>query len=110
VFATTAWEDPCPIVVFENMLLGKPVACFANSGGAAEQVGDTGIVVEGFSPQKMAMGIADLLNDPDRRGRMGAAARRRVQENFTVNVQAPKILQQIREVVSDNAERGSARR
>ncbi len=95
VFAQTAWEDPCPIVVLENMMLGVPVACFAGSGGAPEEVGETGIVVDGFCPQAMAREIAGLLGDEPRRRRMGEAARQRVIERFTDRVQVPKLLREI---------------
>ena len=32
VFAMTSWEDPCPLVVLENMGLGTPVVCFEGAG------------------------------------------------------------------------------
>jgi glycosyltransferase involved in cell wall biosynthesis len=95
VFAQTAWEDPCPIVVLENMMLRVPVACFAGSGGAPEEVGETGIVVDGFCPQAMAREIAALLGDEPRRRSMGEAARQRVIERFTDRVQVPKLLREI---------------
>jgi glycosyltransferase involved in cell wall biosynthesis len=92
VFAMTSWEDPCPIVVLENMALGTPVACYAGSGGAPEVVGDTGFVASGFSPQAMACGIAELACDTDRLHARGKAARERVRAYFTASVQAPRIL------------------
>jgi glycosyltransferase involved in cell wall biosynthesis len=92
VFAMTSLEDPCPLVVLENMTLGTPVLCFAESGGAPEEVGDTGIVIRRFSPTEMARSIARLIENPEERLALGRAAQQRVREQFTVSVQAPKIL------------------
>jgi glycosyltransferase involved in cell wall biosynthesis len=95
VFAMTSWEDSCPLVVLENMLLQKPVVCFAGGGGALEEVGDAGIVIEEFNPSAMAQAIADLAASPEERAALGRAARQRALEQFTVSVQAPKILSEI---------------
>lgn len=95
VFAMTSYEDPCPLVVLENMMLEKPVLCFAGSGGAPEEVGPTGIVVEDFSPILMAEALADLAAHPERVKALGSAARARVQEQFTASRQVPKILREL---------------
>lgn len=95
VFAMTSWEDPCPAVVLENMLLQTPVACFAGSGGASEEVGDTGVVIDSFSPRKMAGEIAKLIDDPERVRQMGAEARKRVLERFSSGNQTELIRQEI---------------
>lgn len=98
VFAMTSWEDPCPLVVLETMMLQKPVVCFAGGGGAAEEVGETGLVIDEFSPSKMAAAIAELAQSPERRAALGKAARERVLRHFTDTVQVPKILREIRAV------------
>ena len=95
VFAMTSWEDPCPIVVLESMMMEKPVLCFAGSGGAPEEVGPTGIVVEDFSPVRMADEIEKLAHDPARRRELGAAARQRIGERFTDTILTPYILQEV---------------
>ena len=96
VFAMTSWEDPCPLVVLENMALGKPVVCFQRGGGAAEEVGNGGIVVPEFRPEMMAQAIAELAKDDSRREALGKIARSRVKEKFMVSVQAPKLLAEMR--------------
>ena len=95
VFAMTSWEDPCPLVVMENMLLRTPVVCFAGGGGAPEQVGETGIVVPDFSPDAMADALAYLAENPEKRRALGEAARARVLAHFTTEVQVPKIAAEI---------------
>ncbi len=99
VFALTSWEDPCPLVMLENMLLQKPVIYFAGSGGASEAVDETGISIPEFSPRRMAEAVAELAKAPERRGRMGMAARERVIQHFSSTAQVPKIRQLIRGLV-----------
>jgi glycosyltransferase involved in cell wall biosynthesis len=95
VFAMTSWEDPCPLVVLENMALGKPVVCFAGSGGAAEEVGNAGVVVPEFSPEMMAAAVAELAHDSSRRKALGLEALSRVNRTFVASVQAPKLLNEL---------------
>ena len=95
IFAMTSWEDPCPLVVMENMLMGTPVAAFRNSGGAAEEIGATGIVVDDFSPESMADQIATLVLNNDLRVNLGEKARARATEMFSCAIQAQKILEEL---------------
>ena len=96
VFAMTSWEDPCPLVVLQNMALGKAVLCFAGGGGAAEEVGDSGVIVPGFNPEMMAAAVAELAGDSSRREALGSAARTRVERMFVASVQAPKLLEEMK--------------
>jgi glycosyltransferase involved in cell wall biosynthesis len=98
VFAMTSWEDPCPLVVLEAMLLEKPVVCFKNGMGASEEVGDTGIVINSGLPSDMAVAVEALLKDPSRRKEMGVAASKRVIGNFTVNKSARELAGLLREM------------
>lgn len=77
-FAMTSWEESASLVVLESMALEVPVVCFAGSGGPPEQVGDTGVVVEKFSPWDMADSIEALLTAPERRAQIGSRERDRV--------------------------------
>ena len=99
VFAMTSWEDPCPLVVLENMALGNVVVCFSGGGGAPEVVGDAGIIVPEFNPEWMAEAIVGLAGDPVRSSRLGGTARDRVAQRFVSSVQSPKILAEIRRTV-----------
>jgi glycosyltransferase involved in cell wall biosynthesis len=95
VFAMTSWEDPCPLVVLENMALGKPIVCFAAGGGAAEEVGNGGVIVPEFSPEMMAAAVAELAQDSTRRKALGREARSRVNRMFVASVQAPRLLKEL---------------
>ena len=99
VFALTSWEDPCPIVVLENMMLGKPVVCFSASGGAGEQLGGTGVLVDEFCPRTMARCMAELVADPVRMRSLGLAASAHVRAHFTDAIQVPKLLNIMRSTV-----------
>jgi glycosyltransferase involved in cell wall biosynthesis len=69
----------------EAMACGTAVV--ATSGGALPEVvgadGDTAVVVAPGDPSALAIGIDDLLQDPDRRARIASAGRKRVLERFT---------------------------
>ena len=98
VFAMTSWEDPCPLVVLENMALGKPVVCFQGGGGAPEEVGSAGLVIPEFRPEMMAAAIAELAVDGARREHFGRMARSRVKDMFVASVQVPKLLDEMMQV------------
>jgi phosphatidylinositol alpha-1,6-mannosyltransferase len=81
------------IVFLEAAACGVPQVAGA-SGGAAEAVEDgaTGIVVrEPRDPDAVAAALASLLDDPDRRARMGAAARQRAVEQFSWDLLARRL-------------------
>ena len=106
VFAMTSLEDPCPLVVLENMMLEKPVVCFADSGGAPEEVGSSGIVIEDFNPKAMAVSIAELASEPERRKVLGKMARERVTAHFTTRTQVPKILKELQTLALKKIDNG----
>jgi glycosyltransferase involved in cell wall biosynthesis len=96
LFVLTSREDPYPLVCLEAAALGKPIVCFADGGGMPEFVEeDCGIVVPYLDITAMADCIVSLLNSPDRRTTMGAAARRKVTQRHDVSVAAPRILELI---------------
>jgi glycosyltransferase involved in cell wall biosynthesis len=110
VFAHTAWEDACPLVVLENMLLGTPVVTFAGSGGSAEEIGDAGIAVEGFDVSAMAKAIVKLWHEPAVYNEMVRAGRERVLEHYSARTTIPLLLGVIDKVLAgqDRANKGPA--
>jgi phosphatidylinositol alpha-1,6-mannosyltransferase len=80
------------IVFLEASASGVPVVA-GRSGGAPETVrdGETGVVVDGWDVGAISASISDLLGDPDRAERMGAAGRRWVVENWQWHTQAERL-------------------
>jgi len=70
--------------LLEFMAMGAPVVA-TRVGGNPEIVEheSTGLLVPPRDPGALAAGMLELLEDPDRAARMGAAGRRRVEEKFT---------------------------
>jgi phosphatidylinositol alpha-1,6-mannosyltransferase len=80
------------IVFLEASASGVPVVA-GRSGGAPETVLDreSGVVVDGWDVGAIAASVSDLLADPDRAKRMGAAGRRWVVDNWQWHTQAERL-------------------
>jgi phosphatidyl-myo-inositol dimannoside synthase len=80
------------IVYLEASACGVPVVA-GRSGGAPETVrdGETGRVVDGWDVGAISASVGDLLADPDRAARMGAAGRRWVIDNWQWRTQAERL-------------------
>ncbi|MEU8571674.1 DUF3492 domain-containing protein [Streptomyces pathocidini] len=72
-----------PRSLVEAMLCGRPTVS-TDVGAVCEVIGGTGLVVPPRNPRALADACVALLGDPDRRARLGAAARARALELFTV--------------------------
>jgi polysaccharide biosynthesis protein PelF len=84
IVALSSVSEGFPYSLIEAMTCGR--ACVATDvGGVTEAVGDTGLVVPPRSPALMAEACLALLRDDEVRHRLGAAARSRALENFTVD-------------------------
>jgi glycosyltransferase involved in cell wall biosynthesis len=75
--------EPFGIVLLEAMAAGVPVVAVAD-GGPLDIVapGVTGLLVDSGEARALAGAIGTLLDDPDLRGAMSAAAIRRCRERF----------------------------
>ncbi|MGX1541733.1 DUF3492 domain-containing protein [Streptomyces adustus] len=78
-----------PVGLVEAMLCGRATVS-TDVGAVVEVIGGTGLVVPPRNPRALAEACVTLLRDPERRARLGAAARARALELFTVeqNVKA----------------------
>jgi polysaccharide biosynthesis protein PelF len=73
-----------PYTLIEAMTCGRP--CVATDvGGVSEAVADTGVIVPPRNPEALAQSCLALLQDRGLRRQLGAAARMRALEYFTVD-------------------------
>ncbi|MER0246193.1 glycosyltransferase, partial [Streptomyces sp. HSW2009] len=79
--------DGFPAGLVEAMFCGRATVS-TDVGATGEVIGGTGLLVPPRNPQALAAACLTLLRDPDRRARLGAAARARALELFTVEQNA----------------------
>ncbi|MFD5101733.1 DUF3492 domain-containing protein [Streptomyces albidochromogenes] len=72
-----------PVSLVEAMFCGRATVS-TDVGAVVEVIGGTGLVVPPRNPRALAEACVALMRDPQRRERLGAAARARALELFTV--------------------------
>jgi len=84
-------EDNQPNIMLEAMACGTPVVAFA-VGGIPDVVKDgvNGRLVTPFDTAALARAVLDTVADPATVAAFGAAARRRIEEGFTLDHQATR--------------------
>jgi glycosyltransferase involved in cell wall biosynthesis len=88
VFVLPSRADPFPNAVLEAMASGLPVVGTRVDGLAEQITEDTGLLTTPDDPADLARAILTLIESPESRASMGAAARRRVAKDFTHERQA----------------------
>jgi glycosyltransferase involved in cell wall biosynthesis len=110
VLAVTSREDPFPLVMLEAGSHGIPIVCFADSGGVPEFVGeDAGLIAPYLDVTTFAAHLGRLLDAPDLRERLGAAALAKVRTHYSVEIQAPKLMKIIEKCLPQPAVQASCR-
>jgi len=85
VFCLPSYREGLPLALLEALAAGLPAAVTA-VGGVPEVIGDRSPVALTVAPgdvEGLAQGLTRLLDDSDLRARLGAEARRRVEERFS---------------------------
>jgi glycosyltransferase involved in cell wall biosynthesis len=78
--------------VIEAAASGVPVvASGSRTGGGVVVPGETGVLVDDFGVDALADAVAELLADPERRARLGRAAREHAEANFDPTLNARRI-------------------
>jgi glycosyltransferase involved in cell wall biosynthesis len=102
VVSASAFGEGLSRVILEAMAAGKPVIA-TDIGGAKEAVvhGQTGYVI----PARDHRALADVMNlvaaSPEKRAHMGAAGRKRVEQNFSLSENIRKTEQIYLEILND---------
>ncbi|MHC4251160.1 MAG: glycosyltransferase [Planctomycetota bacterium] len=93
VFVSASDGEPFGRVVVEAMAAGVPVVA-TDSGGKREIVGDgvTGVLVPQGDVAALGEAMGALMRDPERRARMGEAARERARSEFAVDRVAREVM------------------
>jgi glycosyltransferase involved in cell wall biosynthesis len=91
IFVLPSRMDPCPLAVLEAMAMGLPVIG-TRVGGIPEQLGsDAGVLVEPEDVDGLVDAVLSLAASEQLRSSLGAAARRRAGELFSVERQASSL-------------------
>ncbi len=78
-------SEALPLVIGEAMASGVPVVS-TDCGDAPELVGSSGIIVPRRDPAALALAMEDLLNlSPEARLELGAAARERIADRYSLD-------------------------
>ena len=85
VFVNTSWHEGIPMSVLEAMARGVPVVV-PDVGGFPEIVDDgvDGFLLPEHAPELYAAKCLDLMTDPRKRESMAHAARRKIEERFSI--------------------------
>ncbi|HEX6972687.1 MAG TPA: glycosyltransferase family 4 protein [Limnochordia bacterium] len=86
ILAVPSRQEAFPLIVLEGMACGLPVVA-SSVGGIPEMItdGETGKLVPPERPAELAAAIGRLIDEPLLRRRIGAAARRRFEAEFTAD-------------------------
>jgi len=95
IFLLLSREEPLGRVALEAGLMKIPVLCFENSGFAEIITSDTGFALPLGNLDEMAKKITFLQDNPQIRKEMGENLYQNIQQNFTLEISAQKIIKVI---------------
>lgn len=88
--------------IVEYMAMGRPLVSF-DLREARVSAGDAALYAEPNDERRFAELIVELLDDPERRARMGALGRRRVEESLSWDTSRRNLLEAYRDVLGARA-------
>jgi len=102
-------EEPFGLAMLEAMSSGKPIVV-TNSGGMPEIIKDdiNGYVVPKRNHEELAERIIHLLSDDKFRKDLGDAGRKQVEEMYTKEIYASKILNTYEEAIRNYSSKGKS--
>lgn len=92
VLVHPSWAESFPYVILEAMSLGRAIVA-SDVGGVGEALinGDSGLLVASGVHDALASALISLLDDPDRRAKMGESARARATELFSLDAMIERL-------------------
>jgi glycosyltransferase involved in cell wall biosynthesis len=78
--------------ILEYMALGKPIVQFDLTEGR-HSAGDSSLYARPNDVRDFAAKLCELLDDPERRRKMGAVGRQRIESELAWHHQVPRLLQ-----------------
>jgi colanic acid/amylovoran biosynthesis glycosyltransferase len=95
-FVLASHAEPLGVVYMEAMAMGVPAIGTA-AGGVGEIIatGVDGILVQPNNPEQLADAIAGLMNDEDRRQKLGRAGREKIVREFDSRLGAAKLYERM---------------
>lgn len=99
VLVQPSYREGMPMTILEAMASQVPVVA-TRVGAAADVIDDgrTGLLAEAGDVAGLTAAVRSLLDDPEARTRIGAAARTEVEHNFSVAAMASRYAEQYRAV------------
>lgn len=93
VVAPSEWYENCPMVILEAFAAGKPVIA-TKMGGIPELINDgvDGMLYESGNADELANCIRKLAENPELAVEMGRNARKKVEQNYSMNVYMDRLL------------------
>jgi len=93
VFIAPSLQDNLPNTVMESLACGTPCVAF-DIGGMCDMIGhqQNGYLAKPFDIEDLARGIAWVLEDEERLMKLGVNGREKVEQNFTLEIQANKYI------------------
>lgn len=103
VVVPSEWYENCSMVVLEAMAMGKSVIG-SRIGGIPEQIdeGKTGFLFEMGNVGELAAKMKALFQYPDMRRTMGMAARKKAEQEYSLDVHCTTLLKIYKELLSEN--------
>jgi glycosyltransferase involved in cell wall biosynthesis len=100
IFVFPSHSEGHPYVILEAMAAGLPVIATALPA-VCETVlhGETGLIVPVRDERALCSAIIELMGDPEKRVRMGRAARRRFEENYSFGVWSNRLARIVAEAL-----------
>lgn len=96
----STWIEPCSLMAIEYMAAGRPLVA-SNRGGHAEIIenGVTGILIEARNSGDLANGIGAIIDNPDLRKKIGAAASEKYNKDLKFDIFIDRIVNQYESLI-----------